>query len=51
MIAPWVDVATGSLGLGLPIGVGIALVGKYLDKLPYHIWVLLGDSETASGSV
>ena len=50
-ILPWVDVATGSLGQGLPIGVGIALCGKYLDKLPYHIWVLCGDSETAEGSM
>lgn len=50
-VLPWVDVATGSLGQGLPIGVGIGLAGKYLDKLPYHIWVLLGDSETAEGSV
>src|SRR5258707_902456 len=49
-ILPWVDVATGSLGQGLPIGVGVALAGKYLDKLPYHIWVLLGDSEMAEGS-
>src|SRR5437588_7813848 len=48
---PWVDVATGSLGQGLPIGVGVALAGKYLDKLPYHIWVLLGDSEMAEGSI
>jgi transketolase len=48
---PYVDVATGSLGQGLPIGVGIALCGKYLDKLPYRVWVLLGDSETAEGSV
>jgi transketolase len=48
---PWVDVATGSLGQGLPIGVGVALSGKYLDKLPYHIWVLLGDSEMAEGSI
>lgn len=50
-VLPWVDVATGSLGQGLPIGVGVALVGKYLDKLPYHIWVLLGDSEMAEGSI
>ncbi|GCE12335.1 transketolase [Tengunoibacter tsumagoiensis] len=48
---PWVDVATGSLGQGLPIGVGVALAGKYLDKLPYRVWVLLGDSEVAEGSI
>src|SRR5271167_1303168 len=50
-ILPWVDVATGSLGQGLPIGVGMALNGKYLDKLPYHVYVLLGDSECAEGSI
>jgi transketolase len=50
-IIPWVDVATGSLGQGLPIGVGVALAGKHLDKLPYRVWVLLGDSEMAEGSV
>jgi transketolase len=46
-----VDVATGSLGQGLPIGVGMAINGKYLDKLPYHVWVVLGDSEMAEGSI
>ncbi|MBA2284342.1 MAG: transketolase, partial [Ktedonobacteraceae bacterium] len=50
-VLPWVDVATGSLGQGLPIGVGIGLAGKYLDKLPYRVWVLLGDSEMAEGSI
>src|SRR5213082_3917807 len=50
-ILPWVDVATGSLGQGLPIAVGISLCGKYLDKLPYHVWVLCGDSEMAEGSI
>lgn len=50
-VLPWVDVATGSLGQGLPIGVGVALAGKYLDKLPYKIWTLLGDSEMAEGSI
>jgi transketolase len=50
-VLPWVDVATGSLGQGLPIGVGMALNGKYLDKLPYHVWVVLGDSEMAEGSI
>src|ERR671931_900807 len=48
---PWVDVATGSLGQGLPIAVGVALAGKYLDKLPYHVWALCGDSELAEGSI
>ena len=47
----WVDVATGSLGQGLPDGVGVALAGKYLDQLPYRIWVLCGDSELAEGSI
>ena len=50
-ILPWVDVATGSLGQGLPIAVGLCLAGKYLDKLPYHTWVLCGDSELAEGSI
>lgn len=50
-VLPWVDVATGSLGQGLCMGVGMALNGKCLDKLPYKVWVLLGDSETAEGSV
>jgi transketolase len=50
-LIPWVDVATGSLGQGLPYGVGMGLAGKYLDRLPYRIWVLHGDSETAEGSV
>jgi transketolase len=48
---PWVDVATGSLGQGLPIAVGVAMAGKDLDKLPYHVWTLCGDSELAEGSV
>jgi transketolase len=50
-VLPWVDVATGSLGQGLPIGVGVALAGKRLDRLPYRVWVLSGDSELAEGSV
>ncbi|WP_145735555.1 transketolase [Saccharopolyspora dendranthemae] len=50
-VLPWVDVATGSLGQGLPIGVGLALAAKRLDRLPYRVWVLCGDSEMAEGSV
>jgi transketolase len=50
-VLPWVDVATGSLGQGLPDAVGIALAGRYLEKLPYRVWVLCGDSEMAEGSM
>jgi transketolase len=48
---PWIDVATGSLGQGLPIAAGVALAGRYLDKLGYHVWALCGDSELAEGSI
>ncbi len=48
---PYVDAATGSLGQGLPIGAGIAVAGKYIDKLPYKVWVVCGDSEMAEGSI
>ncbi len=48
---PPTDVATGSLGQGLPIGVGLAITGKQLDRLPYRVWVLCGDSEMAEGSI
>ncbi len=48
---PWVDVATGSLGQGLPDAVGVALAGKYVEEAPYRIWVLCGDSEMAEGSI
>ncbi|HEY8117314.1 MAG TPA: transketolase, partial [Actinomycetota bacterium] len=50
-VLPWVDVATGSLGQGLPIGVGVALAGKRLLAAPFHVWVVVGDSETAEGSI
>src|SRR5918911_4417735 len=47
---PWVDVATGSLGQGLPIGLGMVLA-MTLDASPARVWVLMGDSEVAEGSV
>jgi transketolase len=47
---PWVDVATGSLGQGMPIGLGMAIAMR-LDDLPGRVWVLMGDSEAAEGSV
>lgn len=48
---PFTEASTGSLGQGLSIGLGMAINGKYIDKLPYKTFVLLGDSEMAEGSV
>src|SRR5205809_5458445 len=50
-VLPWVDVATGSLGQGLPIAVGVALAGKRVLSAPWHVWVLCGDSEMAERSI
>ena len=47
----WTEVATGSLGQGLSLGLGMALNGKFLDKSDYRVYVLLGDGETAEGGV
>jgi transketolase len=47
----FVDVATGSLGQGLSAGVGMALNAKRLDHSPARIYVLMGDGESAEGSV
>jgi transketolase len=47
---PFVDVATGSLGQGLSVGVGMALCAR-LDKLDYRTYVLMGDGEIAEGAV
>lgn len=48
---PFTEAATGSLGQGLSVGVGMALNAKYLDKLNYKTYVLMGDSEMAEGSI
>ena len=45
----WVKVATGSLGQGISVGVGMALAAK-LKNRRYRTYVLMGDSETAEGS-
>jgi transketolase len=50
-IIPWVDVATGSLGQGLPIAVGVAMAAKRPLNAPYHVWTVVGDSESAEGSI
>jgi transketolase len=50
VVFPYVEAATGSLGQGLSIGLGMALNARYLDKLPYRTFVLLGDSEMAEGA-
>lgn len=48
---PGVPVATGSLGLGLPMGVGLAMAARDLDRTDARTWVLCGDSEMAEGSM
>ncbi|MEK9140214.1 MAG: transketolase, partial [Nitrospirota bacterium] len=48
---PFVDMATGSLGQGLSVGVGIALNAKFVDKLDHRTYVLMGDGESVEGSV
>jgi transketolase len=50
-VLPWIDVATGSLGQGLPIGVGMAIAQKRLARVAARTWVLCGDSEMAEGSI
>ncbi len=47
---PGVEMSSGSLGLGLSVGVGMALAGR-VDKRDYRVYVLLGDGELDEGSV
>ncbi|XP_066988048.1 transketolase-like protein 2 isoform X1 [Macrobrachium rosenbergii] len=47
----FVDVATGSLGQGLSVACGMAYVGKYFDKASYRTYCLIGDGESAEGSI
>jgi transketolase len=48
---PFVDMATGSLGQGLSVGIGLALNAKLIDTLDYRTYVLMGDGESVEGSV
>src|SRR6202035_3849034 len=48
---PWVDVATGSLGQGLPISVGVGVAGQNLDQRPLPVRTLCGDAELAEVSI
>lgn len=50
-LLPFVDVATGSLGQGLSVGIGIALHAKQNDYSGQRVFVLMGDGESAEGSV
>ena len=47
---PGMDLATGSLGHGLPVGVGMAFAGR-LQGLAYRVFVLMSDGECNEGSV
>ena len=48
---PFTEVATGSLGQGLSMGIGMAIAQKYLDKTLARTFVLMGDSEMAEGQI
>src|SRR5438046_8150109 len=50
-VLPLVDVATGSLGQGLPDGIGLALAGKCLDRLPFRGCVLCVEGALAEGLI
>ncbi|XP_022200407.1 transketolase-like protein 2 isoform X1 [Nilaparvata lugens] len=47
----FIDVGTGSLGQGLSVSCGMAYVGKYYDKASYRVYCLIGDGESAEGSI
>lgn len=47
---PWVEAATGSLGQGLSIALGMALASR-VDGNPYRVFCLLGDGEVQAGQV
>ena len=50
VITPGVEICSGSLGQGLSVGNGMALAAK-LDKMDYHVYVLIGDGESQEGQI
>lgn len=48
---PFVPVATGSLGQGLSAGLGMALSARHVDHSDRRVYVVMGDGESAEGSV
>ena len=47
---PGIDISTGSLGMGLSAGLGMALAATHLGQ-DFTTWVLMGDGEVQEGSV
>ncbi len=47
---PGIEMNSGSLGHGLPVGVGMALAGK-MNGADYRVYTVMGDGELAEGSV
>lgn len=47
----FIDVGTGSLGQGVAVAAGMAYVGKYFDKSSYRTYCIVGDGESAEGSI
>lgn len=47
----FIDVGTGSLGQGVAVAAGMAYIGKYLDKASYRTYAIVGDGESAEGSI
>ncbi|XP_057656072.1 transketolase-like protein 2 [Diorhabda carinulata] len=47
----FIDVGTGSLGQGLAVAAGMAYLGKYIEEATYRVFCLIGDGESAEGSI
>lgn len=47
---PGIEIASGPLGMGLSVALGMALIAQ-LDKKPYHVYCLIGDGECNEGQI